>query len=246
MALATSSRHYSQSEVNDSAGRIFLLAKSRSMKSPSILQFVLSAALFAQASAAPILGVTATSPNTNLGGVPANVVNGSGLIGGILPTSQHSQSGTNTAWLSGASAANTQLDFDLGDLYSLSGLAFWNANGDFVSRGISTLQILSSVDGLTYSLISGSPTTFAQVPTAPSSAEIFSWAPVAARFVRFDVATTYNGNGALVNEVLFDGEKIVPELDGSTALVPFTTMCLALLSLKRRRKSRHGWSSQAK
>lgn len=206
------------------------------MKTPRILQFVLSIALFAQASAAPILGVTASSPNSNAAGVPANVVNGTGLIGGISPTAQHNQSGSNTAWLSSASAANSQLDFDLGDLYSLSGMAFWNANGDFASRGIQTLQILSSLDGLTYSLISGSPTTFAQVPTAPSSAEIFSWTPVVARFVRFDVATTFYGNGALVNEVLFDGDKIVPELDGSTALIPFTTMCLALLSLKRRRK----------
>jgi hypothetical protein len=205
------------------------------MKTPRILQFGLAAALFAQASAAPILGVTASSPNGNAGGVPANVVNGTGLTGGILPTSQHSQSGTNTAWLSSANAANSQLDFDLGDLYSLSGMAFWNANGSFAGRGIQTLQILSSLDGLTYSLISGSPTILAQVPTAPSSAETFSWTPVAARFVRFDVVTTYNGNGALVNEVLFDGDKIVPELDGSTALIPFTTMCLALLSLKRRK-----------
>lgn len=66
----------------------------------------MSASLLAQASA---------SPNSNAGDVSANVVNGSGLIGGIQPTSQHNQSGTATAWLSGATAANSQLDFDLGD-----------------------------------------------------------------------------------------------------------------------------------
>lgn len=207
------------------------------MRSSKSLRFVLSAALFAQASAAPILGVTASSPNSNAAGVPANVVNGTGLIGGIQPTSQHNQSGSNTAWLSAASAANSELNFDLGDLYSLSGMAFWNANGSFAGRGIRTLQVLASVDGVIYTAIPGGPTTFAQVPTAPSSAEMFSWAPVFARFVRFDVLTTYDTNGALVNEVLFDGTLVVPELDSSTALMPLSLMCLGLLSLKRRRKS---------
>lgn len=205
------------------------------MNLTNFLRAALSAALFAQASAAPILGVTASSPNGNSGGVPANVVNGSGLIGGLLPTSQHSQSGTNNAWLSAANAANSQLDFDLGGLYSLSGMAFWNANGAFVGRGIQTLQVLASTDGLSYSVIAGSPGSFAQVPTAPSSAEIFSWTPVLARFVRFDVITTYNGNGSLVNEVLFDGTEIVPELNGSTALMPLSMILLGLLSLKRHR-----------
>lgn len=198
-------------------------------------RFAVAAALFYQASAAPILGVTASSPNPSAGGVPANVVNGTGLSGGILPTSQHSQSGTNTAWLSGSSAASSQLDFDLGDLYLLAGMAFWNANGAFASRGINGVQVLSSLDGVAYTAIAGGPTSFAQVPTAPSSAQIFNWTPVLARFVRFDVVTTYDGNGSLVNEVLFDGTQVVPELDGSTALMPFTLICLGLLSRQRRR-----------
>lgn len=200
-----------------------------------LTRVTLSAALFYQASAAPILGVTASTPNSTAAGDPANVVNGTGLIGGIQPTSQHTQSGTNTAWLSGASAAASQLDFDLGDSYMLGGMAFWNANGAFAARGINGVQVLSSLDGVTYNAIAGSPTSFAQVPTAPSSAEIFSWTPVLARFVRFDVLTTYNGNGALVNEVLFDGTQVVPELDGSTALMPLSLLCLALLSRQRRR-----------
>lgn len=203
----------------------------------TLLTLALSAALLTQASAAPILGVTATSPNTNAGGVPANVVNGTGLTGGFLPTSLHSQSGSNTAWLSGANAADSQLDFALGDLYSLSGMAFWNANGAFSSRGIATLQVLTSLDGLIYTAIAGGPTTIAQVPAAPSPAEIFTWTPVVARFVRFDVLTTYNTNGSLVNEVLFDGTQVVPELDSTTALTPLSLICLGLLSLKRRRAS---------
>ena len=200
-----------------------------------LLPLALLAALFSQASAAPILGVTASTPNGTAAGTIANVVNGTGLIGGILPTSEHTQSGTNTAWLSSATAANSQLDFDLGDLYLLSGMAFWNANGSFAGRGIQTLQILSSVDGLSYSLIAGSPITFAQPLNVPSLPEVFSWSPVLARFVRFDVATTYNASGALVNEVLFDGSQIVPELDSTSALMPLSLMCLGLLSLKRRR-----------
>lgn len=200
-----------------------------------LLKFVLLAAVFSQASAAPILGVTASTPNGTAAGTIDNVVNGTGLIGGIQPTSLHSQSGTNTAWLSSATGANSQLDFDLGDLYSLSGMAFWNANGSFVGRGIQTVQILSSVDGLVYSVIAGSPTAFAQVPAAPSPAEIFSWTPVVARFVRFDVGSTFDTNGSLVNEVLFDGSAVAPELDSSTALMPLSLMCLGLLSLKRRR-----------
>lgn len=205
------------------------------MISSNFARFLLSAALCYQASAAPILGVTASSPNPSAGGVPANVVNGTGLTGGIFPTSQHDQSGTNTAWLSGSSAAASELNFDLGDLYLLTGMAFWNANGAFASRGINGVQVLSSLDGVAYTAIAGSPTSFAQVPTAPSSAEIFSWAPVLARFVRFDVVTTYNGNGSLVNEVLFDGTQVVPELDSSTALMPLTLVGLGLLSLRRRR-----------
>lgn len=201
-----------------------------------LLAFAFATALFGQATAVPIVGVVASTPNGTAGGTIANVVNGTGLTGGQLPSSLHAQSGTNTAWLSSATGANSQLDFDLGDLYALAGMAFWNANGAFAGRGINAVQILSSTDGVNYTTIPGSPSAFAQVPTEPSPAEIFSWSPVVARFVRFDVGSTFNTNGALVNEVLFDGTLPVPELDGTTALAPLSLMCFGLLTLKRRRE----------
>ena len=46
--------------------------------------------------------------------------------------------------------------------------------------------------------------------------------------MRFEVLNTYDTNGSLVNEVLFDGTQVVPELD---------LICLGLLSVKRRRAS---------
>ncbi len=207
----------------------------RPMIYPKLLAFVFATALFGQAAAVPILGVTASTPSTAAGDI-ANVVNGTGLSGGQLPSSLHAQSGTNTAWLSGATGANSQLDFDLGDLYALAGMAVWNANGSFSSRGINTVQILFSTDGVNYNTIPGSPTAFAQMPVAPSAPEIFSWSPLVARFVRFDVGSTFDTNGALVNEVLFDGTLPVPELDGTTALAPLSLMCFGLLTLKRRRE----------
>jgi hypothetical protein len=198
--------------------------------------FLLSAALYAQASAAPILGVTASSPNGSAFGNIANIVNGVGLVGGQLPTSLHSESGLATAWQAAGSGANSEINFDLGSVYALSGMAVWNTNGAFAGRGINALQVFFSLDNLTWTLITGSPSNFAQrTETGNIAAESFAWTPVTARYVRFDVGSTYNTNGAALNEVLFDGTQVVPELDGSAALAPLSLMWLGLLSLQRRR-----------
>tara|TARA_R110001632_G_scaffold35346_5_gene89240 strand:+ start:2244 stop:2765 length:522 start_codon:yes stop_codon:yes gene_type:complete len=73
--------------------------------------------------------------------------------------------------------------------------------------GIQGVVVSSSEDGVTYTPIAGSPTTFSQVTSSTSPAEIFSFTAVTASFIRLDIMSNYGDPGNLLGfaEIAFSG-----------------------------------------
>ncbi len=133
------------------------------------------------------------------------------------------------------------ITFDLGSLYAVEDLVFWNQNaggpGDFGSSGLRNVDIQTSVDGTTFTSLL-IPTTFLQQTgntSAPQTVDIDR----NATHVRFNVLSnwgdpTYSGfaevrfTGGLVNGV----PNSVP--DNGSLLAVFGATLLGLVGLRRR------------
>jgi F5/8 type C domain len=193
----------------------------------------LSIATTSAAQAAVINGVTAT---TTLGDVGFNfnsIVNAVGLPGNIPSlTAIHQDSTVNNTWLGSLDTGNL-ITFNLNGTYSLAGFSLWNFNG-FNTIGIKNVNIFTSTDGTNFTTVAGAPTQFAiGANLLPELPEQFSFAPVTASYVRFEVLNNYGftnlGNGTGLAEVQFDGSPattavpepftIVGTLIGGTAAV---------------------------
>lgn len=205
---------------------------------------VLSACLSATAFAVPITGVIATSPNPfNL--PPGQVADGSGLSLGQVPQSIHAIPTATNAWAT--YAVTPVLDFALPGTFQLAGMAVWNYNFT-AAFGVRDVLVSSSTDGITYIPIPGAPVLFAQGPQqAPVASQQFSWTPVTASFVRFNILTNYGDSITSMSEVLFDAADAasgVPELSGQASGVPVVFLFFTLLTVtsvqRGRRTSAYG------
>ncbi|PSB40270.1 discoidin domain-containing protein, partial [Chamaesiphon polymorphus] len=168
---------------------------------------VLSIANAPNAQAALINGVTVT---TNMGALLGtninNIVNGVGLPGDIPSlTETHAVGSPSNAWI-GTLSTNNLITFNLNGSYNLGGFSLWNFNPT-TTFGVRGVNILTSIDGTNFTTLAGAPTQFADgADNAPESPEQFSFAPVTASFVRFQVLTN-TGNSrpqAGLLEVQFD------------------------------------------
>ncbi|WP_373540613.1 PEP-CTERM sorting domain-containing protein [Chamaesiphon sp.] len=174
----------------------------------------LSIANAPNAQAALINGVTASTNMTGSSGFEINnIANGSGLSSLSL-TATHSQSSIANAWTSGLNPASTgNFTFNLNGLYSLSGLSVWNWNNNTLV-GVKGVNVLTSTDGINFTVVGDAPTQFAAgEDPGPESPERFSFAPVSASYVRFNVLSN-QGLGIGLSEVQFDGSPsatAVPE-----------------------------------
>lgn len=193
-------------------------------------------------SAAPILGVTASSATPTTFGATSNLVDGTGLIGGQLASSLHAQSVPANAWQSFVAPSTVELTFDLHGLYDVFGMAVWNASG-VVNRvqGIRSLTVSSSTDGVSFVPIVGAPALLAQGAVAGSSAAsgLHSWAPVSATHLRFSVGSNFGSVGAdgiIFNEVLFDGLSTAPEVDPGQSWLPLAALVGLLMVVGDRRR----------
>jgi hypothetical protein len=160
-----------------------------------------------------INGVTAT---TNIGGNPDslnNIVNGAGLPGNTPSlTGIHVRGSSGNNWVGGRVTGD--ITFNLNGYYSLDGFSLWNFNGNN-RAGVKGVNILTSTDGTNFTTVAGAPTQFAIGASGVSeSPEVFSFAPVDASYVRFQVLSNYGFGGSGLSEVQFDGSPTttsVPE-----------------------------------
>ena len=139
-----------------------------------------------------------------------NTINGAGLDTFPSLSATHEMTTPDNSFL----ATNDQgaIDFDLGGSYLIDGLAFWNENAPGPGQtGIQDVTVSSSEDGITYTPISGAPSTFAKVNGPTSTAEQFSFTPITASYIRFDVISNYGDPGNLVAfaEVAFSGTEVL-------------------------------------
>ena len=160
--------------------------------------------------------VSATSATTNMGSgfgtSLTNSINGTGLSSLSL-NATHSATLPANSWVS-LGILNGDITFSLAGLTTIDGFSFWNQNnggpGTLGSTGIRNLAISYSADNDTFVPLPGAPTTFAQSTLDLSQAQQFSFAPVAARAVRFSVQSNYGDpNESGFAEIQFN--RAVPE-----------------------------------
>lgn len=158
--------------------------------------------------------VSATTTLASAGTDLINTINGAGLA--VFPSlsANHSPSNPGNSWISTDNAGT--IDFDLGGLYSVDGLSFWNQNGGGPgpdgTTGIENILMYASEDGDTYTLIPESPETFAQVMTGDSPPEMFVFPEITASFIRIEVLTNYGDMFTGFAEIAFSGVPIVLEV----------------------------------
>ena len=156
----------------------------------------------------PVAGSTTLS--AQFGSSLDNTINGVGLD--VFPTLSGTHGMTTPANSFLAINETGSIDFDLGGSFLVDGLAFWNENAPGPGQtGIQGVAVFSSEDGVTFTPISGAPTTFAQVVGPTSPAEVFTFTPITASYIRFDVISNYGDPGNLVAfaEVAFSGTPVI-------------------------------------
>jgi F5/8 type C domain len=109
------------------------------------------------------------------------------------------------------------ITFNLNGTYSLAGFSLWNFNADN-TVGVKGVNVLTSTDGTNFTTVSGAPTQFAiGANFAFESPEQFSFTPVTASYVRFQILSNYGftlfGNATGLSEVQFNSASAtsVPE-----------------------------------
>ena len=193
---------------------------------------VLIAGVAGQARAGVIVDPTAIDAvSSEVGGRDADdTINGSGLSDATIvetgdaepsPYPTHSTNDSD-AWWSDVNVENNIdevfITFDLGSVHSLEGMHIWNLNGGGAGRstssGVENLNVEFSTDG---SIFSGAEAfTLNEAPGAATyTGESHDFAStVSARFVRFDVQTTFENNGSIVK----DGDPETVEVSNRAGL----------------------------
>jgi hypothetical protein len=143
-----------------------------------------------------IVGVTATTTmGTGLGTSLPSTVNGAGLSSLSL-TATHEGTLPFNSWVSAAGVLTGTVTFALGGTFQVDSFSFWNENGGGPgaggSTGIQGVQLLTSTDGVSFVLLPGGPSSFAQVPGfAALPPQIFTFVPVTATHFRFNILSNY-------------------------------------------------------
>jgi hypothetical protein len=140
-------------------------------------------------------------------------------------------------WFSNSGSSTASVTYDLGANYLVEALALWNEE----ASGISTLDLFGSTDGSNFSAISLGLNPADNPSGFDYSAEVFSFAQVDTRYIRFDMSgcpqepSTFSA--CAIGEVAFSiasaTGNAVPE-PGTLALFG---LGLAGLGMQKRRKA---------
>ncbi len=147
----------------------------------------------------PATRIPSITVSTNMGsGFGTNIqntVNGVGLSSLSL-TATHAATIPPNSWVSATGQLTGTVTFNLGGIFTVDSFSFWNQNGGGPgangSTGIQGVAVSTSTDGITFTPLSGGPTSFAQVTAnANVPPQIFNFTPVSAGFFRFTILSNY-------------------------------------------------------
>lgn len=169
--------------------------------------------------AAYLTGVTATTNMGNgFGSNISQITDGSGLSSLSL-TATHATATPGNSWV--GNVVTGTVDFDLNGSFSLAGMSVWNFNANNIF-GTNGVQVLSSLNGVTYTPVPGGPSAFAQGALfAPEGPQQFTFGPVNAAFVRFNIQSNF-GFGATasgLSEVGFDAGPVANPVPAPAGLL---------------------------
>ena len=181
-----------------------------------VLSVVLAVAVSAGAHAGTI--ITATSAVVDAGGgiTPIeNSFNQSGLLTPYVPgvtdfatyiasDPQHSPD-FNGEWISDTGFSSAIVTYDLGAAFTIQALALWNED----DSGIGQLDLFGSLDGTDFTLIAAGLLPTNNPLDLPYGPDVFSFAPVNLRFIRFEMSSCPQPDGedfveCAIGEVAFD------------------------------------------
>lgn len=147
----------------------------------------------------PVSATTTFTPNYSTQLVYG--FNGAGLTSYPSLTANHIGTDLDNCFV--ANETTGSIDFNLGGLFNIDGIAFWNINaGGPPSGGVNGVNFYYSTDGVTYTLIPGAPTTIAQVTIDPAPAQTFTFTSVSAAYIRMTVLSNF-GNETGFAEIAF-------------------------------------------
>ncbi len=183
------------------------------MKKIIILAALVAVVLPAVSNATVITPVDAIASSTFGTYDVEDLVNNSGLSGGL-----HDTNYTNM-WMNNAEGTGGQLTFNLGGTYAVTSSDIWQYNATCcgLNRGVKDFDILASTNGIDFTLITSSTLTQSSGGLIAAQNIVFN---AVASYIRFDILsnygdTTYTG----LSEVKFNADPIPEPV--SIALIVF-------------------------
>jgi hypothetical protein len=184
-------------------------------------------ALFASVCSAGTVAVdSVTASSTYFSYNVDNLINGSGLSGGLHDNDWYHMwltSGTVTGWLI----------FDLGSVTSLSSTDVWNYNASCcgLDRGVQDLSISTSTNGVDYNAFGAFTLTEGTGGWIP--ADVIDLGGVSARYVEFFLTSNYGDSDFTgLSAVQFEGGSVPEPASGTLLLVGVAS----LVTYARRRR----------
>jgi len=178
-----------------------------------------------------VQSVVASSTADPTNAPPDNLINGSGLSGGLHDTDLKHM------WL--ASAKPATVTFTFGQLYQVTELDIWNYNAT-VDKGAKDFTVLAALDG---GFTAVGSFVLSQAPgNTPLAAQVFTPIPFQARSLQLDLTSSYNQFSPLVglSEVQLFGAP-VPEPSTLAGLLGMGLLGAPLLWRRMRRSIGLHW-----